>query len=190
MATNFYDILEVPRNASDKEIQSAFRRLARRYHPDVTGGDNDAEQRFKQVNAAHDVLGDRTKRAAYDKWGDRWEHAEQLEEMEHGGGFPSRGADEPAAARSTSPAASASTSPPAAPTSVHSNNSLRETSAISSAACSADADLSPRPRDATSSTPSRSACAKPSAAPRAPSGPPRRQAPPAPPTGHASPASR
>ena len=91
MATNFYDILEVPRNASDKEIQSAFRRLARRYHPDVTGGDNDAEQRFKQVNAAHDVLGDRSKRAAYDKWGDRWEHAEQLEEMEHGGGFPFAG---------------------------------------------------------------------------------------------------
>ena len=88
MAANFYDILEVPRNASDKEIQSAFRRLARRYHPDVTGGDDGAEQRFKQVNAAHDVLGDRSKRAAYDKWGDRWEHAEQLEEMERGSGFP------------------------------------------------------------------------------------------------------
>ena len=88
MAANFYDILEVPRTASDKEVQSAFRRLARRYHPDVTGGDAAAEQRFKQVNAAHDVLGDRTRRAAYDKWGDRWEHAEQLEEMQHSGGSP------------------------------------------------------------------------------------------------------
>ena len=86
MATNFYDTLEVPRRASDKEIQSAFRRLARRYHPDVTGGDPAAEERFKQVNAAHDVLADRTKRAAYDKWGDRWEHAEQLEEMQRSGG--------------------------------------------------------------------------------------------------------
>ena len=90
MAANFYDTLEVPRTASDKEIQSAFRRLARRYHPDVTGGDAAAEQRFKQVNAAHDVIGDRTKRAAYDKWGDRWENAEQLEELERSGGSPFR----------------------------------------------------------------------------------------------------
>ena len=110
---------------------------------------------------------------------------------------PSVRAGEPAAvhaaAASTIPAASASTSPPAALTSVHSSNSLRETSAISSAACSADADLSRRPRDATSSTPSRSACAKLSAAPRARSRCPERHAHQerqAPPTGHASPASR
>ena len=85
MAADFYTILEVPREASDKEIQSAYRRLARRYHPDVTGGDEAAEVKFKAVNAAHDVLGDAAKRATYDKWGDRWEHAEQLEEMDRNG---------------------------------------------------------------------------------------------------------
>ncbi len=89
MPLDFYQTLGVSRDASEKDISSAYRRLARQYHPDVTGGDKDAEQRFKEVNAAHDVLGDRDKRAAYDKWGDQWEHAEQLEEMQrqNGGGF-------------------------------------------------------------------------------------------------------
>lgn len=87
MATDLYKVLGVERSASQKDIQSAWRRLARRYHPDITGGDAEAEQRFKEVNAAHDVLGDDQKRAAYDKWGDRWEHAEQLEEMERNGAF-------------------------------------------------------------------------------------------------------
>ena len=82
MAQDFYQTLGVARDASEKEIASAYRRLARRYHPDVTGGDKAAEQRFKEVNAAHDVLADAGKRAAYDKWGDQWEHAEQLEEMQ------------------------------------------------------------------------------------------------------------
>ena len=88
MALDFYQTLGVSRDASDKEISSAYRRLARQYHPDVTGGDKQAEERFKQVNAAHDVLGDPDKRAAYNKWGDQWEHAEQLEEMQRQrGGF-------------------------------------------------------------------------------------------------------
>ncbi len=87
MPSDFYEILGVPRSASQKEIQSAYRRLARRYHPDVTGGDAEAEDRFKQINSAHEVLGDDKKRAAYDKWGERWEHAEQLEQMERNGAF-------------------------------------------------------------------------------------------------------
>ena len=87
MPSDFYEVLGVPRSASSKEIQSAYRRLARRYHPDVTGGDAEAEDRFKEINAAHDVLGDDKKRAAYDKWGERWEHAEQLEQMERNGAF-------------------------------------------------------------------------------------------------------
>lgn len=82
MATDLYDTLDVKRDASDKDISNAYRRLARRYHPDVAGDDPDAETRFKQINAAHDVLSDPKKRAAYDKWGDRWEQAEQLEELE------------------------------------------------------------------------------------------------------------
>ena len=88
MPQDFYQILGVGRDASERDISSAYRKLARQYHPDITGGDRDAESRFKEVNAAHDVLGDPDKRAAYNKWGDQWEHAEQLEEMQrqHGGG--------------------------------------------------------------------------------------------------------
>ncbi|MDE2745064.1 MAG: J domain-containing protein [Chloroflexota bacterium] len=82
MPGDFYQILGVSRDASDKDISSAYRKLARQYHPDVNGGDRDAEARFKEVNAAHDVLGDPDKRAAYNRWGDQWEHAEQLEEMQ------------------------------------------------------------------------------------------------------------
>ena len=89
MPLDFYQTLGVSRDASEKDISSAYRRLARQYHPDVTGGDKQAEERFKQVNAANGVLSDPAKRAAYDKWGDQWEHAEQLEEMQrqNGGGF-------------------------------------------------------------------------------------------------------
>ena len=88
MALDFYQTLGVDRHASDKEISSAYRRLARQYHPDLTGGDKAAEERFKRVNAAHDVLSDPDKREAYNRWGDQWEHAEQLEEMQRQrGGF-------------------------------------------------------------------------------------------------------
>ncbi len=79
---DFYQVLGVERTASGKEIQSAYRRLARKFHPDVTGGDQEAEEHFKAVNEAHDVLSDEKKRGAYDKWGDQWEHAEQLEQMQ------------------------------------------------------------------------------------------------------------
>ena len=88
MATNYYQTLGVKPDASQKEIQSAYRRLARKYHPDVTGGDKAAEERFKATNEAHGVLSDAAKRAAYDKWGERWMHAEQLEAMQGRGGFP------------------------------------------------------------------------------------------------------
>ena len=87
MAKDYYEALGVKRNATPKEIQSAYRRLARKYHPDVTGGDKAAEERFKTINEANGVLSDSTKRAAYDKWGDRWVHAEQLEGMEQQRGF-------------------------------------------------------------------------------------------------------
>lgn len=90
MNTDFYQTLGVPSDASERDITAAYRRLARQYHPDVTGGDKHAEERFKEINAAHDVLGNTERRAAYDKWGDQWEHAEQLEELQRqrgAGGF-------------------------------------------------------------------------------------------------------
>lgn len=83
MATkDYYAVLELSKGASQKEIQAAYRRLARKYHPDVTGGDKEAESRFKAINEAYEVLSDAKKRAAYDKWGDQWMHAEELERME------------------------------------------------------------------------------------------------------------
>ena len=87
MDNNYYQTLGVKRDASQRDIQSAYRRLARKYHPDVTGGDKAAERRFKTINEAHEVLSDPGKRAAYDKWGSRWMHAEQLEATQARGGF-------------------------------------------------------------------------------------------------------
>ena len=75
-ATDYYKTLGVSRTASDKEIKSAFRKLARQYHPDVNPGDEEAEQRFKEINEAHEVLGDADNRKKYDKHGENWVHAD------------------------------------------------------------------------------------------------------------------
>lgn len=66
---DFYEILGVDRNASDKEIKSAFRRQAKDCHPDHNPGDQAAEQKFKELNEAYEVLKDEQKRAAYDRFG-------------------------------------------------------------------------------------------------------------------------
>lgn len=82
MAANYYDVLGIARDAGDKEIRQAYRRLARQYHPDVNPGDAQAEEKFKEINAAHEVLSDAEKRRKYDKYGDRWLHADRIEEAE------------------------------------------------------------------------------------------------------------
>jgi molecular chaperone DnaJ len=64
---NYYEVLGVPETASDEEISRAYRRLARRLHPDVNPGDKEAEERFKEVSAAYDVIGDALKRKEYDE---------------------------------------------------------------------------------------------------------------------------
>ena len=79
MAKDFYEALGVPRTATEKDIKAAYRKLARKYHPDVNPGDKAAEARFKEVNTAHEVLSDPEKRKKYDRWGDRWEMADQFE---------------------------------------------------------------------------------------------------------------
>ncbi len=66
---DYYKILGVPRNASDKEIKRAYRDLARRYHPDLNPGDKRAENRFKEINEAYEVLSDTKKRTRYDRKG-------------------------------------------------------------------------------------------------------------------------
>ncbi len=70
MADDYYQILEVPRTASAEDIKKSFRKLARKYHPDVNPGNKAAEERFKQLNAAFEVLSDPTKRKLYDEFGE------------------------------------------------------------------------------------------------------------------------
>jgi molecular chaperone DnaJ len=67
---DFYSTLEVPRDASEDQIKQAYRKLAMRYHPDRNGGSHDAEEQFKKVTEAYDVLRDPQKRAAYDRYGE------------------------------------------------------------------------------------------------------------------------
>lgn len=74
---DYYEILGVPRTASEKEIKAAFRKLARAHHPDVNQGDRAAEARFKEISEAHDVLSDPDKRKLYDAFGTDWRAAQQ-----------------------------------------------------------------------------------------------------------------
>ena len=76
---DYYAILGVPRTATEKEIRTAFRKLARKHHPDVNQGDKAAEDRFKEINEANEVLGDPEKRKKYDELGPRWQEYEQWE---------------------------------------------------------------------------------------------------------------
>ncbi len=75
---DYYQILGVSRNASEKDIKQAYRRLARKHHPDLNPGDKSAEARFKEINAAYEVLSNPDKRKKYDQFGDQWEYAEQF----------------------------------------------------------------------------------------------------------------
>ncbi len=69
---NYYDILDVPKGATSDDIKRSYRRLARQYHPDLNPGDKTAEDRFKDIGEAYDVLSDVTKRAQYDQFGQYW----------------------------------------------------------------------------------------------------------------------
>jgi DnaJ-class molecular chaperone len=75
---DYYQILGVSRNASEKEIKQAYRRLARKHHPDLNPGDKSAEAKFKEINAAYEVLSSPEKRKKYDQFGEQWEYAEQF----------------------------------------------------------------------------------------------------------------
>ena len=74
---DYYDVLGVPRTATQKEITAAFRKLARKHHPDLNAGDKQAEARFKEISEAHDVLSDAKNRKLYDEFGSSWASAAQ-----------------------------------------------------------------------------------------------------------------
>ena len=77
---NYYDVLGIPRNADSREIRQAFRKLARQHHPDVNPGDKGAEDKFKLINEAHSVLSETDSRRKYDRYGDNWAQADQLDQ--------------------------------------------------------------------------------------------------------------
>jgi len=77
---DYYKVLGVSKSATTEEIKKAYRKIARKYHPDVNPEDKEAEKKFKQVNEAHAVLSDPEKRKKYDQYGKDWEHAEAFEQ--------------------------------------------------------------------------------------------------------------
>src|SRR5271169_6458409 len=87
---DYYELLGVPRKASAKDIRTAFRKLARKYHPDLNPGDKSAEEKFKQLQEAYDVLSDTKKRQTYDQYGF---YSENAPPSGYGGGTDAGGGD-------------------------------------------------------------------------------------------------
>ncbi len=78
---DYYKVLGVDKTASEEEIKKAYRKLARKLHPDLNPNDKDAHQKFQQVNEANEVLSDPEKRKKYDQYGKDWQHADQFEQQ-------------------------------------------------------------------------------------------------------------
>jgi curved DNA-binding protein len=89
---DYYATLGVPKTATEKEIKQAFRKMARKSHPDVNPGDKSAETRFKEINEAYEVIGDPEKRKKYDELGSNWKMYEQAQRA---GGGPAAGGFDP-----------------------------------------------------------------------------------------------
>jgi curved DNA-binding protein len=91
---DYYSILGIDKNASQDDVKKAYRKLARKYHPDINPNDAAAHKKFQQINEANEVLSDPEKRKKYDQYGKDWEHADQYEQARRsqqqpfGGGQP------------------------------------------------------------------------------------------------------
>lgn len=83
--SDYYQALGVKKNAPDREIKQAYRRLARKYHPDLHPDDKESETKFKEINEAYEVLSDRQKRQKYDQFGHQWQFADQFTGPQQGG---------------------------------------------------------------------------------------------------------
>jgi curved DNA-binding protein len=77
---DYYKILGVDKNASEKDIKAAYRKLARKHHPDLNPNDTEANKKFQQLNEANEVLSDPEKRKKYDQYGENWQHGEAYEQ--------------------------------------------------------------------------------------------------------------
>ncbi|MCK9411342.1 MAG: J domain-containing protein [Prolixibacteraceae bacterium] len=91
---DYYKILGINKTTAPKEIKNAYRKLARKFHPDLNPNDKDAKKNFQQINEANEVLSDPEKRKKYDQYGKDWQHAEEFEKAKQyqGQSFGSRGA--------------------------------------------------------------------------------------------------
>lgn len=76
---DYYNILGVNKGASQDDIKKAYKKLARKYHPDLNPNDPDAHRKFQEINEANEVLSDPEKRKKYDQYGENWKHADQFE---------------------------------------------------------------------------------------------------------------
>lgn len=96
---DYYSVLGISKTASEEDIKKAYRKLARKYHPDLNPNDNEAKKKFQQINEANEVLSDPEKRKKYDQYGENWMHAEQFEKQRqqqqqtYGGGGQQWGQD-------------------------------------------------------------------------------------------------
>lgn len=89
---DYYKTLGIDKSATSGDIKKAYRKLARKFHPDVNPNDKEANKKFQQINEANEVLSDADKRKKYDQYGENWKHADQYEaqrqqQSQRGGGF-------------------------------------------------------------------------------------------------------
>ncbi|MVN90241.1 DnaJ C-terminal domain-containing protein [Mucilaginibacter aquatilis] len=86
---DYYKILGVEKTASEKDIKNAYRKLARKYHPDLNPNDTEANKKFQEINEANEVLTDAEKRKKYDQYGENWQHADAYEQarQQQGGSY-------------------------------------------------------------------------------------------------------